>query len=84
MADKKKVLMLATTAAMSAQFNINNILILEEMGYEVHVAGNFRKGNPIPDKAIRDFYKWVKEHGGKCFQIPSTRKVYDISIITLL
>ena len=78
MADKKKVLMLATTAAMSAQFNINNILILEEMGYEVHVAGNFRKGNPIPDKAIRDFYKWVKEHGGKCFQIPSTRKVYDI------
>ena len=73
----KKALMLATTAAMSAQFNRNNILILEEMGYEVHVAGNFRKGNPIPDEAVREFYRWVKEHGGKCFQIPATRKVYD-------
>lgn len=78
MEKKKKVLMLATTAAMSAQFNRNNILILEEMGYEVHVAGNFRKGNPISDEAVREFYHWTKDHGGRCFQIPSTRKVYDI------
>ncbi len=77
MEKKKKVLMLATTAAMSAQFNRQNILILEEMGYEVHVAGNFRKGNPISDEAVKEFYHWVKEHGGKCFQLPSTRKVYD-------
>lgn len=69
--------MLATTAAMSAQFNRNNILILEKMGYEVHVAGNFRKGNPISDEAIKEFYHWIKEHGGKCFQIPATRKVLD-------
>jgi len=35
------MLMMATTAAMIEQFNQNNILILEEMGYEVHVLGNF-------------------------------------------
>ncbi len=41
-----KVLMLATTAAIIEQFNKNNILILEKMRYEVHVAGNFLEGNP--------------------------------------
>lgn len=74
----KKMLMLATTAAMIEQFNKNNILILEEMGYEVHVAGNFQKGNPISDEKLAEFKLWIAEHGGKWFDIPSTRKPYDL------
>lgn len=70
----KKVLMLATTAAMIEQFNKNNILILEEMGYEVHVAGNWNEGNPISDERLERFKEWIVEHNGKYFHIPALRK----------
>ena len=69
----KKVLMLATTAAMIEQFNKNNILLLEEMGYEVHVAGNFKEGNPISDERLDNFKRWLEEHHGRWFSIPATR-----------
>lgn len=73
----KKMLMMATTAAMIEQFNKNNILILEEMGYEVHVAGNFREGNPVSDERLEQFKEWLSQHNGKWFHIPSTRKTTD-------
>ncbi len=68
---------MATTAAMIEQFNKNNILILEEMGYEVHVAGNFREGNPVSDERLEQFKEWLSQHNGKWFHIPSTRKTTD-------
>ena len=77
----KKMLMMATTAAMIEQFNKNNILILEEMGYEVHVAGNFIDGNPISDEKLELFKEWLSQHNGKWFHIPSTRKPSDINNI---
>ncbi len=77
----KKVLMLATTAAMIEQFNKNNILILEEMGYEVHVIGNWLKGNPISDDKLEEFKEWLSLHNGKWFHMPSTRKPLDINNI---
>jgi len=74
----KKMLMLATTAAMIEQFNKDNILILEELGYEVHMAGNFEEGNPISDERLAEFKIWLESHHGKCFHIPATRKPSDI------
>lgn len=65
--------MLATTAAMIEQFNKNNILILEEMGYEVHVAGNWLEGNPISEERLEEFKTWITTHGGKYFHISSVR-----------
>jgi len=76
--ERKKVLMLATTAAMIEQFNKNNILILEEMGYEVHVIGNWKVGNPISDERLEQFKVWLEEHHGKWFHMDSTRKPYDL------
>ena len=43
--EKKKVLMLASVASMIDQFNMPNIRLLQEMGYEVHVACNYKEGN---------------------------------------
>ena len=77
----KKMLMMATTAAMIEQFNKNNILILEEMGYEVHVVGNFKDGNPISIEKIEQFKEWLTQHNGKWFHIPSTRKPTDTNNI---
>lgn len=74
----KKILMVATTAAMIEQFNKNNIMILEEMGYEVHVVGNWLEGNPISDERLEEFKNWLDNHHAQWFQIPSTRKPLDV------
>lgn len=75
---RKKVLMLATTAAMIEQFNKNNILILENMGYSVDVAGNWEIGNPITQEKLELFKKWINEHQGSWFHITGTRNPMDI------
>lgn len=74
----KKVLMLATTAAMIEQFNKNNILILESMGCEVHVIGNWLEGNPISNEQLEQFKVWLTWHHGKWFHMPATRKPTDV------
>jgi len=47
------MLLLASVASMIDQFNMPNIRLLLEMGYEVHVACNFKEGNTCDDKQIR-------------------------------
>jgi glycosyltransferase involved in cell wall biosynthesis len=74
----KKAMMLTTTAYMSERFNRNNILILEEMGYEVHVVANFDRGNPSTREVLDEFKKWVLEHHGKCFTIAVTKHPTDL------
>lgn len=44
---KKKVLIVASTASMIKQFNLRNIKILKSLGYEVHVAANFKNPGTI-------------------------------------
>lgn len=74
---EKRVLMLATTAAMIEQFNKNNIAILNEMGIKVDVIGNFDKGNPISTERLEAFKNWISERGGICYNYPATRKPFD-------
>ncbi len=78
MSERKKVLMLATTAAMIEQFNKQNIQILCELGYEVHVVGNFNEGNPISSERLNEFKTWLKCLDCRWFDNVSTRKPYDI------
>ena len=75
---KERVLMLATTAAMIEQFNKTNITILNEMGITVDVIGNFDKGNPISEKRLEEFRKWISERGGTCYNYPATRNPFDL------
>ena len=75
---KERVLMLATTAAMIEQFNKTNITILNEMGITVDVIGNFEKGNPISEKRLEEFKKWINERGGTCYNYPATRNPFDL------
>lgn len=74
---RKTMMMLTTTAYMSERFNRDNILILEKMGYEIHVVANFDKGNPTTKEVLDSFRKWVEEHHGKCFSIAVTNKPTD-------
>ena len=75
----KKVMMLTTTAYMSERFNRNNIILLEEMGYEVHVVANFDKGNPTTKEVLEQFKVWIEDHHGKWISIPVTKSPADVS-----
>ena len=70
--------MLATTAAMIEQFNMENIKLLNDMGYIVDVAGNFQKGNPISVQRLDSFKAWVEERNGRCYDISSVRNPINI------
>lgn len=39
--NKRQIIIVATTASMIEQFNMNNIKILKELGFGVHVGTNF-------------------------------------------
>ncbi len=47
------VLLAASVASMIDQFNLPNIRLLQELGYTVHVACNFRQGNTCDAKRVR-------------------------------
>lgn len=49
----KKALMIASVASMIDQFNMPNIRLLQDLGYEVHVACNFKKGNTCDESTIQ-------------------------------
>lgn len=59
----KRVLMLASVASMIDQFNMPNIRLLQDMGYEVHVACNFKKGNTCDAVSIQKLQTDLNEIG---------------------
>lgn len=73
-----KVLMLASVASMIDQFNIPNIKLLIEMGYQVDVACNFIDGNTCSDAKIAELKNKLKEMGVDWYQIDFARSVKHI------
>ena len=49
--------MLASVASMIDLFNMNNIKILQELNYDVHVACNFNSGSKTSKKRVETFKK---------------------------
>ena len=56
----KKALMVASVASMIDLFNMNNIEILQSLGYEVHVACNFEEGSITSKERVIEFKKELK------------------------
>lgn len=75
----KKVLIIANVVSMIDQFNRNNIKILQELGYEVHVACNFKKGNTCNDEKIRKLKKEFAEKKIICHQINFGRGIGNVN-----
>ena len=63
---------------MISQFNMGNIRLLQEMGYEVHVACSFKEGNTCDEKSIRELKKNLKEMHVEYFQIDFSRDMKNI------
>lgn len=60
---RPKALMAASVASMIDQFNMPNIQLLQDMGYEVHAACNFEQGNTCDAARIRSFRHTLKAQG---------------------
>lgn len=74
----KKALMNASVASMIYKFNMNNIKILESLGYQVDVACNFGEENPISKQEIQDFRNKLKEQEIPFFETSCPRSIFDI------
>lgn len=77
----KKALMLASVPSMIEQFNMNNIKILQEMGYQVEVACNFEDGGTLNIKRVNEFKNELENIGVKFYNIPFSRNPFSLNNI---
>lgn len=74
----KRALMTATVPSMIGQFNMNNIKLLLELGYEVEIACNFDDCSVWNEERIVTFEKELKKLNIKTFNISFSRSPKDI------
>lgn len=74
----RKALIFASVASMIDQFNMNNISILEGLGYKVEVACNFEFGSSTSKDRVSEFRKELESRGIKTHQISVPRKIVAI------
>lgn len=74
----KRALVLASVASMIDQFNMPNIRLMKEIGYEVDVATNFIEGSTCSDEKIAALKQTLQEMNVRCFQIDFSRNVLNI------
>lgn len=75
----QRVLMVATVPSMIGQFNMNNIHILLNMGYQVDVAADFTDISVWPTGRVQKFKDQMAELGIECIQLDFSRSPLKIS-----
>lgn len=73
----KKALMVATVASMIEKFNMKNIEILQEKGYEVHVACNFLENSHTSVEYIAQFKLLLSQKGIPYHHISFSRSPFS-------
>ncbi|MCT3047470.1 glycosyltransferase [Leuconostoc mesenteroides] len=71
----KKVLMLAAKANMIQQFNHRNIKILQDLGYEVHVATNMVDFGSMSAEENERFKQWMNDNKVLAHQVDFERRM---------
>lgn len=71
----KKVLMLAAKANMIQQFNHRNIKILQNLGYEVHVATNMVDFGSMSAEENERFKQWMNDNKVVAHQVDFERRM---------
>lgn len=75
----KKMLMVSTVPSMIGQFNMNNISMLLELGYEVHVACDWNDRSVWTIEKINALKKQLNNLGVKYHQIDYSRSMFRIT-----
>jgi glycosyltransferase involved in cell wall biosynthesis len=79
MSENKKALMHAHTAYMVTQFNIDNIKILQSLGYTVDVACCWQDDDSaLSPEAMKERRKLLDELGCRVIETASLRKIFNI------
>lgn len=73
----KQALIVASVASMIDQFNMPNIRLLKDMGYEVSVAANFENGSTCSNEKIEKLKENLKELDVNFYQIDFSRNVLN-------
>lgn len=81
MGKKPRALVVASVASMIDQFNMQNIQILLDKGFDVDVACNCKTGNTISNDRVQDMIQRLAKQGVKVTHLPIPRKITDISNI---
>lgn len=81
MAENRRVLMVATVPSMIGCFNMDNIRILLDMGYEVHVACNFKDKSVWSKQDVHTLVSKLKKESVKCHQISFGRNPFSLENI---
>ena len=74
----KKALMFASVASMIQQFNMENIKLLQSLGYKVDVACNFQFGSTITQEKIEKLKQELRNLSVEYHDIPIPRKISNI------
>ncbi|HFI0782904.1 TPA: glycosyltransferase family 4 protein [Streptococcus suis] len=72
----KKVLMISTVPSMIGQFNMSNIKLLMKLGFEVHVACNFKDRSVWSEERVQKFQLELNKLGIKQIQIDFPRSPF--------
>lgn len=70
---KKRVLMVATVPSMIGQFNMNNIKMLQELGYKVDVAGDFMDVSVWPAERVQKYKEQLNKMDIEAIQLDFSR-----------
>ena len=77
----KKALVLASVASMIDQFNIPNILLLQQLGYEVDVATNFQQSGSITSERSSFLKQKLQGMGVRIINVPIPRSIFALNKI---
>lgn len=70
--------MVATVPSMIGQFNMNNIRILMDLGYEVDVAADFTDRSVWTDEKVASFQTELESLGVEYYQLDFSRNAVDL------
>lgn len=70
--------MVATVPSMIGQFNMDNICILQKMGYEVDVAADFTDTSIWPKERVEKFKSDMASLGIVCIQLDFSRSILKL------
>ena len=77
----KKALVVAGTASMIYQFNIPNIKLLQQLGYQVDVACNFVRDYTCTPERVEELKKELEAMGVNYYHVDFTRNILKVKDI---
>lgn len=76
-----KVLNVATVASNLNQFDRENLKILKDLGYDIHIACNFNQGNSWSEDALYSFRDFLGNLEAESFDVDFSRNITDFSAL---